>query len=169
MQAGYELFDLPQETIDLTFGVVTLATGERSTCLCMAAHSAAFVDTVSQPQLCLHPAIVATILGGVFIDMVGSSIRNSMLFCGWTALVSYAALILLLCFLWKLGALGCCNVMEESFNLHAMCFRAMCSCGPAGWILCGGSGLPDLQVIPSPDGHLRCRGAGALRRTGTML
>ena len=29
MQAGYELFDLPQETIDLTFGVVTLATGKR--------------------------------------------------------------------------------------------------------------------------------------------
>lgn len=40
-QAGYELFDQPQEVIDLTFGVVTLLT-----------------------------AIVATLLGGLFIDMV---------------------------------------------------------------------------------------------------
>ena len=61
-QAGYELFDEPQEVIDLTFGVVTLIT-----------------------------AIIATLLGGVFIDMVGSSIRNSMLFCGWTALVGLSA------------------------------------------------------------------------------
>ena len=59
MQAGYELFDLPQEFIDLTFGIVTIAT-----------------------------SIVATLLGGLFIDMVGSSVRNAMAFCGWTALVS---------------------------------------------------------------------------------
>ena len=58
-QAGYELFDQPQEVIDLTFGGVTLVT-----------------------------AIVATLLGGVFIDLVGSSVRNSMRFCGWTALAS---------------------------------------------------------------------------------
>ena len=32
MQAGYELFDLPQETIDLTFGAVTLMTGTHSCC-----------------------------------------------------------------------------------------------------------------------------------------
>lgn len=60
MQAGYELFDLPQEFIDLTFGVVTIAT-----------------------------SIVATLLGGLFIDMVGSSVKNAMAFCGWTALVSH--------------------------------------------------------------------------------
>ena len=59
VQAGYELFDLPQEFIDLTFGVVTIAT-----------------------------SIVATLLGGLFIDMVGSSVKNAMAFCGWTALVS---------------------------------------------------------------------------------
>ena len=59
MQAGYELFDLPQEAIDLTFGVVTIVT-----------------------------SIVATLLGGLFIDMVGSSGRNAMAFCGLTALVS---------------------------------------------------------------------------------
>ena len=58
-QAGYELFDLPQEFIDLTFGVVTIVT-----------------------------SIVATLLGGLFIDMVGSSVRNAMAFCGVTALVS---------------------------------------------------------------------------------
>ncbi|KAK9904850.1 hypothetical protein WJX75_003822 [Coccomyxa subellipsoidea] len=57
-KAGYELFDLPQETIDLTFGVVTIAT-----------------------------SIVAVLLGGLFIDMVGSSIRNAMLFCSAGALV----------------------------------------------------------------------------------
>ena len=33
-QAGYELFELPQETIDLTFGVVTLATGMPSGFMC---------------------------------------------------------------------------------------------------------------------------------------
>lgn len=60
-QAGFELFDLPQETIDLTFGVVTIAT-----------------------------SIVAVLLGGLFIDMVGSSIRNAMLFCSAGALVSGA-------------------------------------------------------------------------------
>ena len=60
VQAGYELFDLPQEFIDLTFGVVTIAT-----------------------------SIVATLLGGLFIDMVGSSVKNAMAFCGWTALVSF--------------------------------------------------------------------------------
>ncbi len=60
VQAGYELFDLPQEFIDLTFGVVTIAT-----------------------------SIVATLLGGLFIDMVGSSVKNAMAFCGWTALVSH--------------------------------------------------------------------------------
>ena len=60
VQAGYELFDLPQEFIDLTFGVVTIAT-----------------------------SIVATLLGGLFIDMLGSSVRNAMAFCGWTALVSF--------------------------------------------------------------------------------
>ena len=59
MQAGYELFDLPQEFIDLTFGVVTIVT-----------------------------SVVATLLGGLFIDMVGSSVRNAMAFCGFTALVS---------------------------------------------------------------------------------
>ncbi|EIE19048.1 MFS general substrate transporter [Coccomyxa subellipsoidea C-169] len=57
-KAGYELFDLPQETIDLTFGVVTIAT-----------------------------SIVAVLLGGLFIDMVGSSIRNAMIFCSAGALV----------------------------------------------------------------------------------
>ncbi|CAL8464686.1 g4221 [Coccomyxa elongata] len=58
--AGFELFDLPQETIDLTFGVVTIAT-----------------------------SIVAVLLGGLFIDMVGSSIRNAMLFCSAGALVGF--------------------------------------------------------------------------------
>lgn len=58
LQAGYELFDLPQETIDLTFGVVTILT-----------------------------SVVAVLLGGLFIDMVGSSIRNAMLFCSAGALV----------------------------------------------------------------------------------
>ncbi|BDA49430.1 probable protein spinster homolog 1 [Coccomyxa sp. Obi] len=59
-KAGFELFDLPQETIDLTFGVVTIAT-----------------------------SIVAVLLGGLFIDMVGSSIRNAMLFCSAGALVGF--------------------------------------------------------------------------------
>lgn len=65
MQAGYELFDLPQEFIDLTFGVVTIVT-----------------------------SVIATLLGGLFIDMVGSSVKNAMAFCGWTALVSIFFLIL---------------------------------------------------------------------------
>ena len=82
MQAGYELFDLPQEFIDLTFGVVTIAT-----------------------------SIVATLLGGLFIDMVGSSVRNAMAFCGCTALVSY---------LMASHAMAFCGELSHAITCHSL-------------------------------------------------
>ncbi len=52
-QAGYELFGVGRESIDLTFGGVTIVT-----------------------------AVVATLLGGWALDRVGSSIKNAMLLNG---------------------------------------------------------------------------------------
>ncbi len=53
LQAARELFNLQGDSVDLTFGVVTILTG-----------------------------IVATIVGGVCLDIVGSSLKNAMLLCG---------------------------------------------------------------------------------------
>lgn len=53
LQAAHELFGMGREMIDLTFGVVTIAT-----------------------------AVVATLVGGWSLDYVGSSIKNAMLFQG---------------------------------------------------------------------------------------
>ena len=53
LQAARELFSLQGDSVDLTFGVVTILTG-----------------------------IVATIVGGVCLDLVGSSLKNAMLLCG---------------------------------------------------------------------------------------
>ncbi len=52
-QAGHELFGVGRESIDLTFGGVTIVT-----------------------------AVVATLLGGWALDRVGSSIKNAMLLNG---------------------------------------------------------------------------------------
>lgn len=84
MQAGYELFDLPQEFIDLTFGVVTILT-----------------------------SVVATLLGGLFIDMVGSSVRNAMAFCGFTALVSLFSVK-------RMCALGLLSAVNSLFRISSM-------------------------------------------------
>ena len=63
LQAARELFNLQGDSVDLTFGVVTILTG-----------------------------IVATIVGGVCLDIVGSSLKNAMLLCGEaTQLTSDAA------------------------------------------------------------------------------
>ena len=53
MQAGHELFGVGRESIDLTFGGVTIVT-----------------------------AVIATLLGGWVLDRVGSSIKNAMLMNG---------------------------------------------------------------------------------------
>ena len=53
LQAARELFNLKGDSVDLTFGVVTILTG-----------------------------VVATIVGGVCLDIVGSSLKNAMLLCG---------------------------------------------------------------------------------------
>ena len=53
MQAGHELFGVGRESIDLTFGGVTIIT-----------------------------AVVATLFGGWALDRVGSSIKNAMLMNG---------------------------------------------------------------------------------------
>ena len=60
MQAGFKLFGISEEAADLTFGIVTIAT-----------------------------SVVATLLGGLFLDAVGSSVRNAMFFCGWSALIGF--------------------------------------------------------------------------------
>ena len=53
LQAARELFSLQGDSVDLTFGLVTILTG-----------------------------VVATIVGGVCLDVVGSSLKNAMLLCG---------------------------------------------------------------------------------------
>ena len=53
IQAGHDLFGVGRESIDLTFGGVTIVT-----------------------------AVVATLLGGWALDRVGSSIKNAMLLNG---------------------------------------------------------------------------------------
>ena len=53
MQAGHDLFGVGRESIDVTFGGVTIVT-----------------------------AVVATLLGGWALDRVGSSIKNAMLLNG---------------------------------------------------------------------------------------
>ena len=64
MQAAHELFGVGRESIDLTFGGVTIVT-----------------------------AVVATLLGGWVLDRVGSSIKNAMLMNGtfWQLLCSAIA------------------------------------------------------------------------------
>ncbi|DBA88375.1 TPA: hypothetical protein ACH3X2_004875 [Trebouxia sp. C0005] len=63
-QAGHELFGVGRESIDLTFGGVTIVT-----------------------------AVVATLLGGWALDRVGSSIKNAMLLNGWGAVIGFFAVI----------------------------------------------------------------------------
>lgn len=62
VQAGHELFGVGRESIDLTFGGVTIVT-----------------------------AVVATLLGGWALDRVGSSIKNAMLMNG-TSLITFSTL-----------------------------------------------------------------------------
>ncbi|KAL0043420.1 hypothetical protein WJX79_004259 [Trebouxia sp. C0005] len=63
-QAGHELFGVGRESIDLTFGGVTIVT-----------------------------AVVATLLGGWALDRVGSSIKNAMLLNGISAVVGFVAIV----------------------------------------------------------------------------
>ncbi|KAL3134907.1 hypothetical protein ABBQ32_007873 [Trebouxia sp. C0010 RCD-2024] len=63
-QAAHELFGVGRESIDLTFGGVTIIT-----------------------------AVVATLLGGWVLDRVGSSIKNAMLMNGWSAIVGFIAIV----------------------------------------------------------------------------
>jgi hypothetical protein len=95
-QAGFELFDLPQEEIDLIFGAVTIAT-----------------------------SIVAVLLGGLFIDLVGSSIRNAMLFCAAGALVRP--------WLWVNAGKGCalCMVHQGLLRMYERVF-----CQPVQHMAC---------------------------------
>lgn len=58
LQAAHELFGMGRESIDLTFGGVTIGT-----------------------------AVVATLVGGWALDWVGSSIKNAMLLNGTTLLL----------------------------------------------------------------------------------
>lgn len=53
VQAAMDLFQMPEQNVDLAFGVVTIAA-----------------------------AAMACLLGALAVDIMGSSVRSAMIFCG---------------------------------------------------------------------------------------
>eukprot|EP00891_Asterochloris_glomerata_P005956 jgi/Astpho2/5956/Aster-02438 len=89
-QAARELFNLQGDSVDLTFGVVTILTG-----------------------------IVATIVGGVCLDIVGSSLKNAMLLCAWSTLGSF--LMIEAAFFFPSGSASSFPVFMAIFAVGELC------------------------------------------------